>query len=248
MPELFTANFHWFFQRLSPHPGPEGRVVVPENLNPRDAIVQANESVRDMFVRCVNSTTGDPRDYLIADDLAVLGHVSWRRKHELYNACIQVIKTEGVDIETFYRRAAQDRIRYFRLDVDSAHTGMIFTHPHPHIHVQPNGGSRFTLGGWQSTNVVVDFFEHVFLECYHDQWLAWAEGIWNRHWAATRSHGTFNPFRTIVEAFRDSQFHLLENFANEIDELKTELRNVKNEAYRLRVDDSRASLLLYPTR
>lgn len=247
MPELFTENFHWFFQRLNPHTGPEGRVSVPLALNPRDAIVRGNETVRDMLVRCINNTTGDPRDCLIVDDLAVLGHVSWREDRVLHNACIQVIKTEGVDIETFYRRPAQDRFRYFRLDVDSARTGVIFTHPHPHLHVQPNGGSRFALAGWQSSNVVVDFFEHVFLECFHAQWMTWAEDIWNRHWAATRGAGTPNPLRIIVDAFRDSQFHVLENYANEINELKTELRNAKNEAYGLRVDESRVALLLYPT-
>jgi hypothetical protein len=92
----------------------------------------------------------------------------------------------------------------------------------------------------------MDFFEHVYLECYHREWLTWAETVWASHWARTRGPGVLNPFQRIVDAFHDSDHAQLQRLEREITELKDELRREKDEAYYLRADAARCSLLSYP--
>jgi hypothetical protein len=105
---------------------------------------------------------------------------------------------------------------------------------------------RYSLNGWESHNAIVDFFEHVYLQCYHPWWLSWAESLWSRHWQQTGKPVTANPFQTIVDAFRESQFPVLEQYGQDLQVLKDVLRRKKDDSYPLRVDGARCTLLAYP--
>ena len=200
-----------------------------------------------MLVRCVNNAVGgDVRRCQIEDDLAVFAFIGWRENDTLFPASVQAIKTIGVDIPTFFAGAGNHQVQYFRLDVERR-TGLIFTHPFPHAHYVPCGEVRYSLNGWQSGNVLIDFFEHIYLQCYHAQWLAWAQSIWNRHWSVLAGRAALpNPFQTIVDAFRESQYQVLEQYQRDLEAIKNVLRRQKDDSYRLRVDGARCSLLAYP--
>jgi hypothetical protein len=250
MSALFSDNFDWFLYSLEPDGGPQGNREYPGGLSWRDARearIQGNENVHDMFVRFVNNKLGGQVSRCqIESDLAVLAFIGWRDNDVLSWASVQAIKTIGVDVPTYFAGAGNHQVQYFRLDVERR-TGIMFTHPFPHAHYVPRGEIRYSLNGWQSSNVIVDFFEHIYLQCYHQVWLAWAEDAWNRHWSASSGAGAVNPFQTIVDAFRESQDAVLEEHQRDLEAIKNVLRRKKDDSYRLRVDSARCALLAYPS-
>jgi len=243
---LFSDNFDTFLHSLQPHGGPQGNLTYPAGLSRQDARIRGNETPRDMLVRCVsNAAGGNVRQCQVEDDLAVFAFIQWRDNNVLSSASVQAIKTNGIDIPTYYAAAGNHQIQYFRFDVERR-TGLIFTHPFPHVHYVPRGEVRYSLNGWESRNVVIDFFEHIYLQCYHPLWLAWAENLWSQYWGQFGNPGDPNPFPIIVDAFRDSQYPVLEQHEVNLQALKNVLRHKKDEGYRLRVDGGRCSLLAYP--
>jgi len=244
--DLFSDNFDIFLHSLRPHAGQQGNLTYPAGLSWQDAHIRGDETARNMLTRCVNHAAGgNVRLCQVEDDLAVLAFIRWRDKNILSSASIQIVKTLGIDIQDYFAGAGNDQIQYFRLDVERR-TGLIFTHPFPHVHYVPRGEVRYSLNGWESPNVVIDFFEHVYLQCYHPTWLAWAEEWWDRYWAQFVNPGVQNPFPIIVEAFRESQYGVLEQHERDIQALKSILREKKDEAFRLRIEGARCSLLAYP--
>jgi len=200
-----------------------------------------------MLVRCVNNAAGgNVRAFQIEEDLAVFAFLRWRNGNILTAVSIQAIKTLGIDIATYFAGAGNYPVQYFRFDVERR-TGLIFTHPFPHVHYVPRGEARYSLNGWESQNVVIDFFEHIYLQCYHPLWLVWAEDLWNQYWAQFGNPADSNPFPIIVDAFRESQYPVLEQHDIHLRALKNLLRHKKDDCYRLRVDAARCSLLAYPS-
>jgi len=243
---LFSNNFDTFLHSLQPRAGPQGKLTFPAGLSWQDARIIGNETPRDMLVRCVNNAAGgNVRACQIEDDLAAFAFIRWRDGNILSSASIQAIKTMGIDIETYFAGAGNHQVQYFRFDVERR-MGLIFTHPFPHVHYVPRGEVRYSLNGWESRNVVIDFFEHIYLQCYHPSWLAWAENLWNQYWGQFGNPGDPNPFPMIVDAFRESQYPVLEQHELNLQALKNVLRHKKDEGYRLRVDGARCSLLAYP--
>lgn len=246
MASLFSDNFDWFLHALQPHSAPKGRVAYPAGLAWQYARIAGNETPRDMLQRCVNSAgAGDVRCCQVEADLAVIAFVQWENGTTLASANIQAIKTVGVDIQTYFASTANHQFQYFRLDVERR-TGLIFTHPFPHVHYVPRGEIRYSLNGWDSDNVVIDFLEHIYLQCYHPWWLSWATKLWNHHWTSTGNQGNINPFVRIVDAFKDSRYEVLDQYQEELRALKAVLRRKKDDSYRLRIDSGRRALLGYP--
>jgi hypothetical protein len=192
-----------------------------------------------------NAAGGDPRRCQVEADLAVVASIQWRDGNVLSTASIQAIKTLGVDIPTYYAGPGTHEVQYFRFDVERR-TGVMFTHPFPHVHCVPRGEVRYSLNGWRSRNAIIDFFEHIYINCYHPAWLAWAESLWNQHWIQSGNAARPNPFPTIVAAFRESQYPVLEQHQQHIQVIKEVIRRKKDDSYRLRVDASRCALLGYP--
>lgn len=250
MPELFSQRFHFFLPQLQPHGGRTGTLSVPGGLpwNQQRVRTEDGESPREMLRRCIQATGASLRDCQVEADLAVVAVVQWEDYTRIWRACIQAIKTEGVDIPTYYNSNARHTARYFRLDL-TPRLGVAFTHPYPHIHTELTEAPRYSLNGWTSANVVIDFFEHVYIECYHREcWLDWAQRVWRRHWGRTHGHApaAIDPFPIIVQAFADSHYGALEGLQAEIDELKRQLRREKDDAYPLRADAAKCALLAYP--
>ena len=198
-----------------------------------------------MLRRCIQVTGANPIDCQIEADLAVVAVVQSEEYTRIWRATIQAIKTEGVNIPTYCNSNAQHAIRYFRLDL-SPRLGVAFTHAYPHVHTAVTEAPRFSLNGWASPNVVIDFFEHVYLECYHrNHWLAWAE---RRYGADT---GTVPAHTTLPPSTRSRQSHvllqilntgILEGLRAEVNELKRQLRREKDNAYPLRADEAKCAV------
>jgi len=242
---LFSERFSDFLHNLRPHAGKAGRIRYPQSLREDDTRIAGGESCREMLVRCVkNATGGDERPFAVEDDLAVVAIIEWERKTVLKSASIQAIKADGGDIASALTDGANVAMRYFRLDAGQE-AGAMFTHPYPHIHYCETEGPRYSLNGWQSDNAVIDFFEHVYLQCYHETWLDWAKMVWIRYCSKTRRRDAEVRFNTLVTAFYDSQFTVIEQLSDDIAALKDALRDAKA-GYPLRVDRRLTRLLAYP--
>jgi hypothetical protein len=242
MPSLFSDRFDIFMHSFQPRLHHNGDTRFPAGVERHHYNIAGNENAHTMLNRVLHDVCGGDVSLIsIEDDLAVVADVRWRNANDLATTHIQAVKTNGVNIATFLAGAGNQNSRYFRFDCD-ARVGMLFTHPYPHIHFVPGENeTRYSLNGWRSQNPVMDFFEHIYLECYYQQWLEWARGVWAPHWAAV-GYGQPNPF----QAFRDSQYAALEQYEAQINALKGVLRQKKDQAYRLRSDAFRREIAIYP--
>src|SRR5271157_1266797 len=162
---LFSDNFDTFLHSLQPHGRPQGNLTYPAGLSRQDARIRGNETPRDMLVRCVsNAAGGNVRQCQVEDDLAVFAFIQWRDNNVLSSASVQAIKTNGIDIPTYYAAAGNHQVQYFRFDVERR-TGLIFTHPFPHVHYVPRGEVRYSLNGWKCANAWFDSFGHINFRC-----------------------------------------------------------------------------------
>ncbi len=174
--------------------------------------IAGGETCRDMLLRCSTAIAGgDVLPFLIEDDLAVVAFIEFE-KTTLRAASIQAIKTEGMDISTFLVDDADIVVHYFRFDAGQE-AGPVFTHPYPHVHYSQAAGPRYSLNGWQSDNAIIEFFEHIYLTCYHETWLDWARAVWRGHCNTTLRRDPERRFDEIVSAFRDSQYEAIKRLA-----------------------------------
>jgi len=245
--KLFSESVGWMLQALSSRNAPSGSRSYPVGLDWRDARVQGGESIRDMFRRCVrNALGGHIGGCRIEDNLAVFTFVRWVDRSRLIEANIQAIKTEDCDLEAYFSDDGRDHEEtYFRLDLQRF-VGMLFSHPYPHVHSNTRDWPRYSLNGWKTDNVVVDFLEHVYIQSFHDQWVAWAKRVWATHWDNLNRPPQENPFSLIVNAAASNQYNVLQQYRVEIDTLKALLTARKAAAFDLRCDAERCQLLGYP--
>ncbi len=244
----FSAGVDSLLAVIDPGNAKQGSRSFPAGINMRDLVMKGNDTYFDLFTRVVNGFLGgDVRKCAVEEDLAVFLGVTWNDYTVIQRCHIVALKTENCDLAYYLLYGNNHReVEYYRLDLDFR-TGMIFTHPYPHIHCNPLEAPRYSANGWASANAIVDFLEYLYIELYHSQWVSWAEGIWDRHWAARMRPANTNPYRHIIQAFHDSQYPVLLGYLSEITQLKALLRTAKDDLCPFRINTIRRDLMAYPT-
>ncbi len=241
----FAQGSDRFFDAVRPYSG-AGSVWFPNNLQGVSSRRNSDESLRDWFERMIeNLGRQAPYSFLLEENIGLLATIKWTSNSSLTYANIQVI-IAPCPLDEYFCDASQKAF-YLRLDCDKQTLGELFTHPHPHIHLDDDLSPRFALDNGTSENVIVDFVEFVYRHFKPDLWLEWARSIWDRDYAhhhpATREK---NPFPRIVEAFKASQFHLLQDYQAEMLHLKRLLFQEKERMSDLRLSKTERELLEYP--
>jgi len=242
--QSFSAGSDRFFNAVRTF-RPEGGVWFPSELRDKETKRKRQESLHEWFCRVVEQLGPlAPESLALEPNIGLLATIKWVSGTSLTYANIQVIIANS-SLQDYYYEPTE--AFYLRLDCDKQTLGDLFTHPHPHLHIDNELGPRFALDAGTSENVVVDFIEFLYRHYKPDLWLEWASTIWDRDFAQRRPHNPEqNPLPRIIEAFQASEYSVLRSYGTDLAQLKSLLTRSKQHLLNLRLDSSERELLGYP--
>lgn len=237
--EYYTTGFRNFLMALMPC----GRTEVIFPTGSRDSRISAQDGIHTWFCRLVdNALDGAIERCAVEENMGVVAGVRYR-DDLIEHICLQLVVAEA-DLETFYL-APETHCSYFRLDYDLGCLGPLFKEAVPHIHCFPEGAPRFscaTPGG----NVIVDFFDFIYRNFYHDKWVEWARCAYqNSNHGVGANRDIFSP---IEQAFKASQHQVLvSRYDNHLHGIKAACRELKDRLFSARIDTKTSTLLTLDT-
>jgi len=232
---FFSEGFRNFLEAIRFH-GESDPIIFPRECSDSDISIKKTFHAwfKDIVYTHLN---GDTRPCAIEEKMAVFAKIRYKRRGNLISyANIQVLIAE-TDLKTFYRSKAGN-CNYLRLDYDLDALGKIFTHPQPHIHISSDR-PRFGLMNSSSGNIIIDFFEFIYLNFFSEKWLKWAR---NAHCRKTEDFGEFDK---IVKAFDNSQLNIILESDNYINKIKESCRKQKERLFKFKIDKTKSDILCY---
>ncbi len=175
----------------------------------------------------------------VADRLAVFAIVHWRGDTLAYVNC-QALVTIGGTLEDYYLDPSVEA-QYLRLDYDLGALGAMFREPSPHVHIRPDGEPRFPMT--QTSNVIMDFFDFIYRNYFHAEWLDWAESLWRRE--ATFRGLDVDAFDRVKDAFDRSRSDELKRWSEPLAYMKRAWRGKKDELWPYMLSADEVALLSY---
>jgi len=218
----------------------DGRSSFPRSWQLEHGRIGPTEPVHEWFVRCVDDhLDGDHGRCQVADRLAVFAIVHWRGEMLAYVNC-QALVTIGGTLEDYYLDPSVEA-QYLRLDYDLGALGAMFREPSPHIHVRPDGEPRFPMT--RTSNVIMDFFDFIYRNYFHAEWLDWAESLWRRE--ATFRRLDVAAFDRVKDAFDRSRYDELKRWREPLAYMKRAWRGKKDELWPYMLPADEVALLSY---
>lgn len=218
----------------------DGRSSFPHGWKLQNGRIGSTEPVRDWFIRCVDvHLGGDHGPCQVADRLAVFAVVYWRDQTLAYVNC-QALVTIGGTLEDYYLDPSVEA-QYFRLDYDLDALGEMFREPSPHVHIRPDGEPRFQMT--PARNALMDFFDFIYRNYFHAEWLDWAEAQWRRE-AASRQLDV-DAFERVREAFAGSRYGELKRWSEPLGFMKRAWRRQKDALWPYALPADEVALLSY---
>ena len=236
--DFFSYGVEQFLPQIQPRGGRIDHVVVPQNLPAQDARRNQKEPLHDWFVRLISlHCNKDPNRVELEENIAIFAQLRWSN-YKLRYANIQTIIT-GCDLVDYLNQGGD--ATYLRLDFDDQSLGAPFTHPLAHIHVEGESNPRFALEGGDSGNIIVDYLEFIYRNYAPSMWYSWAKRTWNG-----RFPNRTEAFDTIINAFKDSQFQILQNESLLLAQIKQVLRQHKDKTFPFHMNGKDRVVLEYP--
>lgn len=159
----------------------------------------------------------------IREEFAFFGRVAWNGDG-IHCCSLQALVTEGCNLLDLYlaspEEAREMTAKYYRLDLDLKAPGPLFKEASPHIHAFPDGAPRFPFA-CSDEYIPISFFEFIYLNHFHDEWLAWARSV-------ALNHDAEFPFDAIAEGFDSGGIVArIAEFRDYLSRLKRLLSNAK---------------------
>ncbi|WP_437671982.1 hypothetical protein [Sorangium sp. So ce131] len=218
----------------------ENRSSFPRSWQLEHGRIGATESVHKWFVRCVNDHLGGDLGHCqVADRLAVFVVVHWRNDVIAY-LNFQALVTVGGTLEDYYLDSSTEA-QYLRLDYDMSALGAMFREPLPHVHIRPDGEPRFPM--MSTPNVIIDFFDFIYRNYFHSEWIEWAESLWRKE--AVFRKLDVDAFDRVKEAFDRSQYDELKRWSKPLGYMKRAWRGKKDELWPYLLPADELALLSY---
>lgn len=216
-----------------------GRVVFPPGLPEGAARRKKQEPAHRWISHCIAEAGGAPQ-LAIEDNLALLLvlHVDGR---QLRYANLQALWSE-VSIAAFAAGDGTETHRYLRLDYDPSALGSLLKEPMPHLHVEADGEPRFPLARGAASDPIGWFIDLVYRNYFYDEWIAWAEGVWDAWCSET---GRPNRWVRLVQAFKQSNMRLIEvdrDLRDDLLQLKRRVLLERQKFFSFEVDSAQIEL------
>ncbi|GEM_PF-3328178 len=239
--DYFSPGFHNFVESITAAKA-GGEVRYPKGCF--DTRVGKSESVHEWFKRLVDgSLKGRPEAAAMEDRMAVFAHMGVSQDR-IHTASIQVLIV-AEDLCSFYLDPSEKHW-YLRMDYDPACLGELFNHPQPHVHTSPHGTPRFVLPCLPSGNAIGDFFDFVYRNFFHEQWLGWARHAFEKWARNSMDPEAGQQFDVITEAFRAGKHEILcAAFAKQLVGMKAACADIKAGVLPFRVPTQEAGALTY---
>lgn len=232
---------------LHPWSRPQGEACFPPKLVGDIPRAKDEESIRQWFIRAVDSTLGgDLHSCLVEPRFAALASVKWRDRDQLQFVRMHAVVGED-ELEDFYLDDTRaSRVYYLRLDHDLSALGELFSHSQPHVHMTPwNFALRSPPDVGDTGNVIVDFVDFICRNLFHAQWMEWARATWSRSVSEAGATSQEELFDVISAAFRSSKAGVLqqEPYVSTLSRMKRTWRESRDASLPLRVPASASRLL-----
>ncbi len=134
---------------------------------------------------------------------------------KLYNVYEDLISSRNTEISM---SDLTDMIQYIRLDYHPNELGDLFSHPLPHIHIDPKGGLRFPFPVSQTGHIIENFIEFLYLNYSYKDWINWAEWVWHETFDKEEKdlekEGKKTKFNEIKDLYKQGDiklFHMQDN-------------------------------------
>lgn len=240
----FSASVDNILHLLRPQGSSQTRF--PAKLDPNSTRMDSEETLHKWYSRLVSEfCQEEPTVSALEENIAVFIALFWDGKRLVgANMCTLVTTC---DLEEYFLERPEDCEEvYLRLDFDYGTLGHPFSHPIPHLHILGNLSPRFSLEVGRTGNVVMDYFDFLYRHYAPEKWRMWAESVWNKHYIETQRPPQENPFRSIMDAFADSQIDVLRKHSDSVQRLKRVLRERKDELFNWCMDVEDRALVQYP--
>ena len=213
------------------------RCFPPAGSIPR---ISKTDTVHAWLFRYVDSVLQhDEWKCCIEPDIAVVAEVSYADNF-IEQACVQVVVVEDQMVSEFRKRPLAQHC-YLRLDYDKTCLGALFKEPLPHIHTIHHGGFRFPHVFCGNGNIIVEFFDHIYRNINHEQWLEWAERAYQG--APTAGDSNSLSIKTANEAYQKSCCDVLLRSREALYQMKKALEDRREKIFSPRIDPSIANIL-----
>lgn len=217
-----------------------GRSSFPRSWELDHGHISTTEPVHNWFVRCIDDhLDGNVGRCQVADRLAVFVVVDWQGVTISYVNC-QALVTIGGTLEDYYLDSSVET-QYMRLDYDLRALGAMFREPSPHVHIRPDGEPRFPMK--PTSNVIIDFFDFIYRNYFHTEWLDWAETLWRKE--AKLRELDVDAFDRVRDAFDRSRYDELKRWSKSLGYMKRAWRAKKDELWPYMLSADEVELLSY---
>ncbi len=243
---MFTIQLQNILEQINPGDRPGGYCAFPSvfyDENKQKVLrLGAADTIHEWFKRIVdNILGGDPDACTVEANLAVFIVIHWDNRIIQY-ASVQVLWAEASLLDFYCDEHL--RSQYFRLDYEPPNLGPIFKESLPHIHVAGNGEPRFPLHYDETGDIVGAFFDFIYRNYYHPDWLSWASKAWNNE---CKKRSRPNAWDRIVRGYEKGEYGFLEqNHRDDVLALKKVLVETRRQFFPLRARRELCQLLSYP--
>ncbi len=199
----FSAGVANVLREIQPYGQDRGSRHFPRKWDPQAGKQGGNETLHAWYRRCVDDYLGGyPGRSAIEENFAAFVSTRWVDESKLIYVSLQAIIVRNKNLKSYYENDS-NQVQYFRLDYFASRVGEMFKEHQPHVHIAEDGAPWFPVDPTSTGNIIVDFFDFIYRNYYHDRWLDWAREVWARH--AKQLAIAEDPFPAIVEAFKAHQ-------------------------------------------
>lgn len=203
----FSDGVASIIRDIHPYSQNQGDKWFPKKWDPVTGKQGGNEGLHNWYRRCVDTYfDGRPSRYAIEENFAAFVSIRWVDDTKLIFVSAQAIIVRNKTLDSYYANDS-DQVQYLRLDYFGARIGAMFKEHWPHVHIAEDGAPRFPCDYTSSGNIVIDFFDFIYRNYYHDKWLDWAQTVWAPH--AVRLGLAADPFPAVAAAFDAHKINVL---------------------------------------
>lgn len=197
--------------------------------------IKKDDTISEWFIRTVKTIGGVENIFTLDDTIAVLPQIM-AKDDCITKMSIQAFISLSDSIVDSYKKLLKGKDTqavYCRLDFHPIESGVLFSHPMPHLHIGVLETPRLPLAYTSWENSILDFLEFLYVNYKYNVWLDWVRKEWNKKYGMKQQSDPYddsNYFDAIENGFKEGKICdsiFLKKYGDTIDNLKELLEQRK---------------------